>query len=82
MELLKMEGSAVVRNKDELILDLKRRIDQLTGETENYRIKGQETFKQLQDGQDVLKRVVRALRIALGTIEGSDDNPQSLKKVD
>ena len=73
LELVKMEGSALVRSKDELILDLKRQVDQLSLELENYRTKGQDLNKQLGDKQDMLRRTVKALRIALSMLEGESE---------
>lgn len=83
LELIKMEGTALVRSKDEMILDLKRQLDQLTLEMENYRNKGQELNKQLGDKQDMLRRTVKALRLALSMLEGEDDSavPAPQKKV-
>lgn len=83
LELVKMESTALVRNKDEIILDLKRQVDQLNLELENYRSKGQELNKQLGDKQEILRRTVKALRIALSMLEGEDDSgaPGLQKKV-
>jgi hypothetical protein len=80
LELVKMEGTALVRNKDEIILDLKRQLDQLNLELENYRNKGQELNKQLGDKQEMLRRTVKALRLALSMLEG-DEEAGPLKKV-
>jgi hypothetical protein len=80
LELVKMESTALVRNKDEIILDLKRQVDQLNLELENYRNKGQELNKQLGDKQEILRRTVKALRLALSMLEGDEEaGPQ--KKV-
>lgn len=73
LELVKMESTALVRNKDEIILDLKRQVDQLNLELENYRNKGQELNKQLGDRQEILRRTVKALRLALSMLEGDED---------
>ena len=73
LELIKMESTALVRNKDEIILDLKRQVDQLNLELENYRSKGQELNKQLGDKQEILRRTVKALRLALSMLEGEDE---------
>lgn len=73
LELVKMEGAALVRSKDELILDLKRQTDQLNLELENYRNKGQELNRQLTDRQETLRRTVKALRLALSMLEGDED---------
>lgn len=80
LELIKMESTAVVRSKDEMILDLKRQIDQLSNELENYRTKGQELNRQLDEKQEALRRTVKALRLALNMLEGSNDEEAGIKK--
>lgn len=83
LEIAKLENSSLLRSKDEIILDLKRQIDRLTGETDNYRVKCQELYKQLELNREQFSRTVRALRIALASLEGFENelaNP--LKKVD
>ncbi len=81
LELVKMESQALVRNKDEIILDLKRQFDQLNMELDNYRSKGHDLNKQLTDKQDMLRRTVKALRIALSMLEGDEEIVKPLKKV-
>lgn len=73
LELVRMESTALIRSKDELILDLKRQMDQLNMELENYRSKGQELNKSLNDKQEMLRRTVKALRLALSMLEGEDE---------
>ncbi len=73
LELLKMESAALVRNKDEMILDLKRQIDQLNLELNNYRGKNQELNRQTTDKQEMLRRTVKALRLALSMLEGEEE---------
>lgn len=82
LELVKMEGTALIRNKDEIILDLKRQIDQMNLELDNFRSKGQELNRQLGDKQELLRRTVKALRIALSMLEGdeADDVPEKKAK--
>lgn len=81
LEIVKMESTAVVRNKDEIILDLKRQIDQFNADLENYRAKGQDLNKQITDKQEMLRRTVKALRLALTMLEGGgDDHNEPLKK--
>lgn len=79
LELVKMESSALVRNKDEIILDLKRQLDQSNLELENYRSKGHELNRQINDKQEMLRRTVKALRIALSMLEGEDDTGKKVK---
>ncbi len=81
LELVRLEGEALARSKDELVLDLKRQVDQLNMELENYRSKGQELNSQLKDKQELLRRTVKALRLALSMLEGDEEINFSLKKV-
>lgn len=80
LELVKMESAAIIRSKDELILDLKRQTDQINLELENYRNKGQELNKQMGDKQDMLRRTAKALRLALSLLESGDDPDHSTNK--
>ncbi len=83
LELMRMENTTLVRSKDEIILDLKRQIDQLTGEAENYRAKCQELYKQIEASREQFSRTVRALRIALAGLEGfGNELAIPLKKVE
>lgn len=72
LELVKMESSAVVRSKDELLLDYKRKIDQAAVELENYRNKSQGLNKKIEDKNEMLRRTVKALRLALSMLESDD----------
>lgn len=81
LELVKMENHALIRSKDEMILDLKRQMDQVSIELESYRNKGQELNQQLSQKQETLSRTVKALRLALSLLEGSDPSSSSEKKV-
>ncbi|MCB0411101.1 MAG: hypothetical protein KDD22_01160 [Bdellovibrionales bacterium] len=81
LELVKMEGQALVRSKDEIILDLKRQLDQTNHELDNYRVKGQDLNKQISDKQDMLRRTVKALRIALSMLEGDESDGDKRKKL-
>lgn len=74
LEIAKMEEAAVIKSKDQLILDLKRRIDEISHESDNFRKKSQENYQELQRKQQVVRGVVRALRIALTKLEGDDDS--------
>jgi len=77
LELVKMEGSALIRSKDELILDLKRQMDQINLELSNYRTKNQELNRQTNDKQEMLRRTVKALRLALSMLEGEEEAPRT-----
>lgn len=82
LELARAEKSALVRSKDDYILDLKRKVDQLQSELDNYRSKVIELNKTIESNQEQFKRTVRALRLALSNLETKDDSAFPLKKAD
>jgi hypothetical protein len=79
LEIIKMESATLVSTKDKMILELKRQIDQLRHENDFGKQKAQELFSQFKDKQDTIRRVVRALRIALTILEGDEDSGASKK---
>lgn len=82
LELLRAEKSALVRSKDEYILEQKRKIDQLSQELDNYRKKCLELNKTIEANQDQVKRTERALRLALSNLEAKEENLVPLKKAE
>lgn len=82
LELLRAEKSALVRSKDEYILEQKRKIDQLSQELDNYRKKCLELNKTIEANQDQVKRTERALRLALTNLEAKEENLVPLKKAE
>lgn len=80
LELVKIESHALVRSKDELILELKRQIDQTKIEIENYRNKSQELKKRSDEKQEILRRTVKTLRLALTMLEGEEDGSDGKNK--
>lgn len=82
LEIIKMESATLVATKDKMILELKRQIDQLMHETEYGKQKSQELFSQYKEKQETIRRVVRALRIALTILEGDEDSVAPLKKAE
>lgn len=87
LELTKMEKNALVRAKDETILDLKRKIEHFETEIDSYKTKIIELNEQLEANQEQFSRTVRALRLALTNLEVSEGTGNSitlapLKKVE
>jgi hypothetical protein len=83
LELVRAEKAALVRSKDEYILDMKRKIDQLQSELDNYRGKVLELNKTIESNQEQFKRTVRALRLALSNLEvNKEENIVPLKKAE
>ena len=82
-----MEKNALVRAKDETILELKRKIEHFESEVENYKSKVVELNERLEANQEQFSRTVRALRLALTNLEVSEGTGNSitlapLKKVE
>lgn len=82
LELVRAEKNAIVKNKDEQILDLRRKMDILQMEVESYRQKCVELNKSIESSQESFKRTTRALRLAMANLELQDENKPALKKVD
>lgn len=77
LELSRVEKNALVRTKDESILELKRKLDSMTSEIENYRQRVLDLNQKLDANHDKLRRTVRALRLALTNLE-VDENTSSI----
>lgn len=82
LEIVKMESQTLVSTKDDMIMRLKREIDQMRFEIENSKVRSQELFNQYKEKQETIRRVVRALRIALTTLEGDEEKASGLKKAE
>jgi hypothetical protein len=82
LELLRAEKVALVRSKDDYILDQKRKIEQISQELDNYRNKCLELNKALEANQDQFKRTERALRLALTNLEVKEESLMPIKKAE
>lgn len=82
LELMKAEKTALVRAKDDNILEMKRKTDQLQSEIDNYRDKCLELNKILENQKEQFKRTTRALKLALANLEVRDDEVIPLKKAE
>ncbi len=78
LELARLEKTALLRSKDETILDLKRNSDILNMELESYKQKTSELQSKIDEQQEQLGRTVRALRLALTNLESSDSTSGQL----
>jgi hypothetical protein len=87
LELAKVERTALLRAKDETILELKRKTENLQGEIEGYQNKIIDLGKKIETNQEQFARTVRALRLALTNLEVNEGTNSSitltpLKKAD
>lgn len=72
LELARLEKAALVRTKDETILDLKRKLDEYASNLELEKHKAADLQKRIDAQQEQLGRTVRALRMALTNLESGD----------
>ena len=73
LELSKMEKMALLKSKDETILDLKRKTDSMDIEIESYQNRINELNQKIEANQEQFARTVRALRIALTNLEVNEN---------
>ncbi|MCO5114294.1 MAG: hypothetical protein M9899_08965 [Bdellovibrionaceae bacterium] len=71
LEIMKTESDAVMSSKDEMILDLKKQLNLVNSDLEKYRIQNQKITTKMEGKEELLRRTVKALRIALTMLEGS-----------
>ncbi len=74
LEILKQEQGAVVSNKDELILKVKKQNDLLTAELEKIKSQNQKASEHLQEKEDALRRTIKALKLSLTMLESQKNN--------
>ncbi|AZZ37732.1 hypothetical protein CIK05_13305 [Bdellovibrio sp. qaytius] len=82
LELIRAEKNALVKSKDDQILDVRRKLDQVQLEVESYRQKCVDLNKVIDTNQESFKRTTRALRLAMANLELQEENKPVLKKVD
>ncbi len=71
LEIMKAENEALTQSKDEMILDLKKQMSSVNSDIEKYRIQNQKMMSKFESKEELLRRTVKALRIALTMLEGS-----------
>lgn len=80
LEIMKIESATLASAKDKALLDLRRQVDQLSHDAEHAKARSQEMYSQFREKQETVRRVVRALRIALTMLEGEDESGGSNKQ--
>ena len=70
LELAKVDEAALLKSKDKMILDLRRELEKKDQEKTAFERKNKEHFQKIQEQQQTVRTVVRALRIALTRLEG------------
>ncbi|MCE3010106.1 MAG: hypothetical protein LW875_05795 [Proteobacteria bacterium] len=81
LEIAKVERVALLRAKDEQILDLKRKMDQLLSDFEQQKVKSADLQAKLDSNNDQFARTVRALRLALSNLESTEESSITLAPI-
>lgn len=82
LEIMSLEKSALLKNKDKVLLDLKMKQESLMQETSVYRSKLQKLNQEMGSQQDRFRKTALALRLALSNIEINEEIGSLLKKVE
>lgn len=77
LELARMEKTTLLRAKDDTILELKRKIDFLNSELDQYKQRSAELSQKIEQEQTQMARTVRALRLALSNLEANSGDGSS-----
>jgi DNA repair exonuclease SbcCD ATPase subunit len=72
LEILQLEEDAVISNKDEILINLKKQIDKLNYEVEIYKAQGRQMNATLQAQKEQMRKTVKALKLALNILEHED----------
>lgn len=70
LELAKVDEAALLKTKDKMILELRRDLEKKEQERGAFERKNKDHFQKIQEQQQTVRTVVRALRIALTRLEG------------
>ncbi len=70
--IIKAESVAVFRAKDEMLMDLRRKLDQLQFEIDNYKSQTTKSNSIMDEWRERHARTVKALRLALSIMEGGE----------
>lgn len=73
LELARSEKNTLLKDKDSTILAFKRQIDKLNFDIENYMDQQKGLKAKILASDERIKKSVRALRVALGILEGTDE---------
>ena len=78
LEMAKLERAALLRSKDDLILELKSKLDLKESDIQNLHSKNQELQSRVESHQNQVSRTVRALRLALTNLEAAEKTEVTL----
>lgn len=81
LDLLRADSEMQIKNRDQKILELKRRIDTLEFDVESMHMKERKVVDSNVELEEKMDRVIRTLRHAIGELEDNDNSIHHLEKV-
>lgn len=81
LDLLRADSEMQIKNRDQKILELKRRIDTLEFDIESMHMKEKKVSDNNIELEDKMERVIRTLRLAIGELEENDNSISHLERV-
>jgi len=81
LDLLRADSETQIKNRDQKILELKRRIDTLEFDVESMHMKERKVSDSNVELEDKMERVIRTLRHAIGDLEENDNSISHLERV-
>lgn len=81
LEMLRSDADIQIRNRDQKILELKRKIDTLEFDNESIQTKGQKIVNNKYELEGKMEKVIQTLRSAIGELEDDTAMARTIKDV-
>jgi hypothetical protein len=81
LEMLRADADVQIRNRDNKILELKRKIDHLEFDLENLTYKEKSTILNKVELEEKMSNVINTLRSAIGSLENEDISIKTVEKL-
>jgi hypothetical protein len=81
LEMLRSDADIQIRNRDQKILELKRKIDTLEFDNESIQSRGQKIVNNKYELEGKMEKVIQTLRSAIGELEDDSSMARTMKDV-
>jgi hypothetical protein len=81
LEMLKADADLQIRNRDQKILELKRKIDTLQFDVESMQMQEKRTVSSNYQLEEKMEKVIRTLRRAIGELEEDGSSIRALEEI-
>ena len=81
LEMLRADAELQIRNRDQKILELKRKIDTLQFDVESIQVQERKVASNSHQLEDKMQKVIRTLRRAIGDLEEDGSSIRSIEEI-